>query len=498
MGTRRLNRRDFLRSSAATLTGALVAACGPATPIVVEKEVIKEVPVEKAVIVEKEVIKEVTKEVPKEIIKEVPVEKEVIKEVEKQVVVTSTPVKATVNFSRHAGPEDLERSLVSVLPGIDVLLSQRLDLIAGRRIGLISNASGVTRDLVSDAEALQRTPDVRLAALFGPEHGFHTSAADGVAVGSAMDSRARLPVHSLFGEVRKPTAAMLDGLDALVFDLQGVGVRFYTYITTLLYTMQASAEHGVGVIVCDRPNPIGGETIEGPLLEPGFESFVGPGPLPIRHGMTMGELARLYNDAWGVGCDLTVVPCAGWQRGMWFDDTGLPWVPASPNMPWPATAVVYPGTCLIEGTNMSEGRGTPLPFHVLGSPWVDGWRLAEALNQLDLYGVHFRPVIFRPSASKWAGEDCGGVQVHVTDRRAFRPVTAGLHLLATTQSLYPEQFAWRVGSGEGRRPYIDLLAGTDKVRRSLDDGASVAELIASWSEELGRFARTSRSYRLYS
>jgi uncharacterized protein YbbC (DUF1343 family) len=387
---------------------------------------------------------------------------------------------------------------MSVLPGIDVLLSQRLDLIAGRRVGLISNATGVTRDLVGDAEALQRAPDTQLTALFGPEHGFHTSAADGIAVVSTEDSRVGLPVYSLFGEVQKPTAAMLAGLDSLVFDLQGVGVRFYTYITTLLYTMQAAAQNGVSFIVCDRPNPIGGQVMEGPLLGPGFESFVGPGPLPIRHAMTVGELAQLYNDAWGVHCELTVVRCLGWRRTMLFDDTGLPWVPASPNIPWPSTAEVYPGTCLVEGTNMSEGRGTVLPFHVVGAPWIDGWKLAEALNGLEIPGVRFRSVIFRPVESKWAGQDCGGVQLHVTDRLAFRPLTAGLHLLATARALYPDEFAWREGGRESNRPHIDLLSGTDTVRQSLDREVSVPDLVASWSDALGEFSQMSHTYRLYS
>jgi uncharacterized protein YbbC (DUF1343 family) len=384
-----------------------------------------------------------------------------------------------------------------VLPGIDVLLNRRLDLIAGRRVGLVSNASGITHDLVSNVDALRRAPGVQLAALFGPEHGFYGFVADGAAVDSEVDHGTDLPVHSLYGHVREPTAKMLSGLDVLIFDIQPVGVRFYTYITTLLYVMRAAAKRGLRLIVCDRPNPIGGEIVEGPLLEPGFESFIGPGPLPIRHGLTVGELATLYNEAWGVGCDLTVVNCAGWRRTMWFDDTGLAWVPPSPAMPWPATTIVYPGTCLIEGTNLSEGRGTALPFHLLGAPWIDGRRLAEALNRLDLPGVRFRPASFQPAADKWAGQRCGGVQLHVTDRRSFRPVAAGLHLIATMRDLYPERFAWREGSTEGASPHVDLLAGTDKIRRALDGGADVADLVASWADELAQFARESRRFHLY-
>jgi uncharacterized protein YbbC (DUF1343 family) len=290
---------------------------------------------------------------------------------------------------------------------------------------------------------------------------------------------------------------MLEGLDLLVFNIQTVGVRFYTYITTLLYTMQAAAESGIAYIVCDRPNPIGGQIIEGPVLESGYESFVGPGPLPIRHGLTIGELAKLYNEAWGVGCDLTVVPCSGWRREVWFDDTGLPWVPPSPAMPWLETAIVYPGTCLVEGTNLSEGRGTALPFHLVGAPWVDGARLADALNEQELPGVRFRPTVFQPSADKWAGQRCGGVQLHVTDRRTFRPVTAGLHVLAAARGLYPDALSFR-GSGEdSRRPHLDLLAGGSSVRSGLEAGLGVAEITSTWGMGLDAFAERRKACLLY-
>jgi uncharacterized protein YbbC (DUF1343 family) len=384
-----------------------------------------------------------------------------------------------------------------VLCGIDVLLDQHLDLISGRQIGLISSASGVTHNLRSNVDALQRAPDVHLAALFGPEHGFQATAADGAAVGSTVDPRTGLPVYSLYGEVRKPTSDMLAGLEVLIFDIQTVGVRFYTYITTLLYAMQAAAEHGLAFIVCDRPNPIGGEILEGPLLEHGFESFVGPGPLPIRHGMTVGELARFFNYAWGVGCDLTVVPCMGWKRAMWFDDTRMPWVPPSPAIPWPETAIVYPGTCLVEGTNLSEGRGTALPFHLVGAPWIDGQRLAKAMNHLDLPGVRFRPVTFQPAADKWAGRCCGGVQLHVTQRGNFRPVTIGLYVLATARALYQDEFAYCKSGENAGRLHIDLLIGSAKVRQALDAGVNVADLVDDWTDQLDAFADSSREYHTY-
>jgi uncharacterized protein YbbC (DUF1343 family) len=377
-----------------------------------------------------------------------------------------------------------------VLPGINLLLDQHLALIAGRRIGLISNASAVTSDLTYSLDALRHTPEVHLAALFGPEHGFYTAIADGAAVESTVDRQTDLPVHSLYGTAHKPAPDMLAGLDALVFDIQSVGVRFYTYITTLLHTMQAAAENGLPFIVCDRPNPIGGQAVEGPLLAAGFESFVGPGPLPIRHGLTIGELAQLYNTVWGVGCDLTVAPCAGWQRSMWFDETGLPWVLPSPGMPTLATATVYPGMCLIEGTNLSEGRGTTLPFEVIGAPWVEGYALADALNSLGLAGVKFRPVQFAPTDSKWAGQLCHGVQTHVLNRDSLRPVTVGLHVVATLRTLFPDHFAWRL-------PHFDRLMGTDQVRQQLEAGLPVSEIVAGWAGDLAAFEKQRREILIY-
>jgi uncharacterized protein YbbC (DUF1343 family) len=380
--------------------------------------------------------------------------------------------------------------------GVDLLIDQHLDLIQGRLAGLISNASGITSDLTSNVRALLCEPGVQLIALFGPEHGFNATAADGAIVDSGVDPHTALPVFSLYGLERKPTAEMLDGLQLLIFDIQTVGVRFYTYVTTLLYTLQAAAAHGIPVVVCDRPNPIGGTIVEGPLLAPGYESFVGAGPLPIRHGLTIGELARFFNEVWHVGCELTVVPCRGWRRAMWYRDTSLPWVPPSPAMPWPETAAVYPGTCLVEGTNLSEGRGTALPFHVVGAPWVDGRQLAGELNRLALPGVRFCETMFRPFADKWAGQLCGGVQLHITDRETFRPVTAGLCLISATKRLYPEAFTYTKSQRDPDVFYIDLLAGCAEVRQALDDGVPVPELVAGWQAELIGF-RESTAFCLY-
>ena len=286
-------------------------------------------------------------------------------------------------------------------------------------------------------------------------------------------------------------------MDVLVFDMQDVGVRFYTYLSTLFYVLRGAAKSSLPVIVLDRPNPIGGERLEGPLVAPGYESFVGIAPLPIRHGMTLGELARTFNQTLALGAALTVVEMQGWQRRMWFDETGLPWIPTSPAMPQLSTATVYPGLCFVEGTNLSEGRGTALPFEQVGAPWLDGYRLAQTLNRLDLPGVRFRPVHFEPSASKHAGRHCEGVQVHVTDRHRLDTVAVGLHSIAACQAQAPEQFAYLETSWEGHPPHFDLLAGSARLREGLAAGIPVADLVAAWQTELGTFAEARQQYLLY-
>jgi len=381
-----------------------------------------------------------------------------------------------------------------VKTGLDVLLAEKLHLLRGRRVGLVTNPTGVTSDLESTVDALHRAQGVQLAALFGPEHGFRASAPDGVAVASDRDRRTGLPVHSLYGPTKKPTPEMLAGLDVLVFDLQDCGARFYTYTWTLLYCLEA-AENGLSLLVLDRPNPIGGEAVEGPVLDRRFASFVGDWAIPIRHGMTLGELATLFNRT--IGADLTVVRMQGWQRAMWFDDTGLPWVLPSPNLPTLEAATVYPGTCLVEGTTLSEGRGTGRPFEFVGAPWIDGDDLALALNALRLPGVRFRPVAFAPTTSKHSGSTCGGVQVHVLDRQAFRPVETGVYLLATIKRLYPGDFRWLPTSWEGQPPHIDLLAGTDRLRQALDAGVPVPDIVAEWQPGLAAFLQEREEVLLY-
>jgi uncharacterized protein YbbC (DUF1343 family) len=345
---------------------------------------------------------------------------------------------------------------MSISAGLDVLLAQPLNLLRGKRVGLLTNPTGVTCDLKPNIVAL-RAAGVNLVALFGPEHGFSASAADATPVASARDAGTGLPIHSLYGDTRKPTTEMLAEIDVMLFDLQDVGARFYTYTATLALTLEACAENHLPIIVLDRPNPINGVVVEGPLLEPALQSFIGHGPLPIRYGMTIGELAQFYNRELNIGAELQVIAMRDWTRAMWFDETGLTWVPPSPGMPHASTTIVYPGTCFIEGTNLSEGRGTALPFEIVGAPWLDGYALAEELNARRLDGVQFRAVTFTPDASKHAGRVCGGVQVHVTNRDAFHSVTTGLYVIAACRAQSPDRFEFLLTSWEGKPPHLDLL-----------------------------------------
>lgn len=383
-----------------------------------------------------------------------------------------------------------------VKTGLQILLAERRDLLSGRRVGLVTHPAAVLRDLTGILDALLAA-GLRVTALFGPEHGLDATADDGAAVGDGVDARTGLPVYSLYGPVREPTPEMLAGLDLLLFDMQDAGARFYTYVSTLFYVLRGAARAGLPLIVLDRPNPINGLALEGPLLEPGLESFVGIAPIPIRHGLTMGELARYLNAERGLGAELTIIGMRNWRRHMWFDETGLPWVPTSPAMPHPSTATVYPGTCFVEGTNLSEGRGTATPFEIAGAPWLDGERLARELNQIGLPGVRFRPLCFVPSASKHAGRACGGVQLHVTARDAFCPVATGLHLIAAARAQAPAEFQFLPSSWEGQPPHFDLLAGTARLREGLESGEPVQALVDGWAVDVARFEQERKQYLLY-
>ena len=390
--------------------------------------------------------------------------------------------------------------MMGVRPGLEVLAGRLGSLLAGRRVGLLAHPASVARDLIHAADVIRKMRRVRLTALFGPEHGLGGVVQDHVHVGAEYDRARRVPVYSLYGKRRlAPTPAMLRGIDVLVVDLQDVGARYYTYAWTTVLAMQVCAREGKPVIVLDRPNPLGGERLEGNDADPRFASFVGLYPLPIRHGLTIAELAAYHNETQQLGCDLTVVPMAGWRREMLWEDTELPWVAPSPNMPTPDTARVYPGGCLLEGTNLSEGRGTTRPFEWVGAPYLDGPKLAAALERRGLPGVRFRPITFEPMFQKWARRACHGVQVHVTDWDRFRSYAAYVALIAEARRQAPRGFRWK------RPPYeyqwnkqpIDLIAGTDRIRRAIEAGTSLARLEASWRGELAAFARARRPYLLY-
>lgn len=385
--------------------------------------------------------------------------------------------------------------VATVRLGVEVLLEDHLNLLEGRRVGLVTNHTGVDSLLRSTVDLFHQHPAVNLVALYGPEHGIRGAAAAGEHVASDRDPVTGLPVHSLYGASMRPTAEMLQGVEVLVFDIQDIGIRYYTYPYTLAYCMEAAREYGLSVMVLDRPNPIGGTAVEGNILDLAFRSFVGLYPLPVRHGMTIGELARWFNLR--IGCDLTVIPMQGWRRGLWWNDTGVPFVPMSPNSTGLEMATLYGGTCLIEGTILSEGRGTTKPFEQVGAPWIDGRRLADALGSLNLPGLLFRPVYFTPASSKFKDQQCQGVQIHLTDRNAVRPVELGLHLVKTIRDHYPAQFDWLPPFSEGGRPFFDLLAGTDQWRLALEEGAIVAEISADWAGQQKPFLVERQRVSLY-
>ncbi len=390
-----------------------------------------------------------------------------------------------------------------VRTGLEVLCDRHGAELEGRRAALLAHAASVTADLEYAWDRLRRVHGLTLAALFSPEHGLMGTHQDQEGVERDHDfGPPGTPLFSLYGsgpESLRPRPEMLEGIDLFLVDLQDVGSRYYTYVYTLAHCMEACREAGIEVWVLDRPNPIGGLAIEGNLVEPGCRSFVGGFPLPVRHGMTIGEVALMINGDFGISCHLRVIPMEGWRREMWFDETGLPWVPPSPNMPTLETATVYPGSCLLEGTNLSEGRGTTRPFEILGAPWIDPVRYARALDAADLPGVRFRPLLYRPTFHKYAGRTCGGIQIHVLDRESFLPFLTGIHLLRCAAAHHPEAFAWRREpyEFETRRPAIDLLAGGTWLREGVEQGFNPAPLPDRWEEETRGFRARRREILLY-
>jgi uncharacterized protein YbbC (DUF1343 family) len=423
---------------------------------------------------------------------------------------------AALDGGGQTRPSHDSASLPQVKLGVEVLFKTRLDLIRGKRVGLITNPTGVDSKLDSIIELFRDCPETKLVALYGPEHGVRGNAQAGEYVPFYNDEQWKLPVFSLYGQSQKPPADMLTNIDeymrtfdtqhagkqvergmiqsvdVMVFDLQDVGTRVYTYIATMAYAMQACAEAGIPFIVLDRPNPVNGVVMEGPILEyPAQSSFIGLYPIPLRHGMTAGELAQLFNAKFlPKKVSLTVVPMEHWQRDEWFDETSLPWVTPSPNLPTLGAVMVYPGQVLLEGTSLSEGRGTTKPFEFFGAPWIDGHVLERRLNALRLPGVKFREVWFTPMFSKFSGQLCGGCQLHVTDRETFRPVATVLAELAVINQLYS-------GKLELHSAYFDKVMGTSTVREALERGEPVEKIVASFQPGLHAFARLRHPFLLY-
>ena len=404
---------------------------------------------------------------------------------------------------RRVGDEDTDSATTeardgieastSVRPGIDVLLADSLHLVQDHRVGLITNHTGLDAEGTSSIDRLFEHPDVDLVALFSPEHGIRGDLQAGAEVDDEVDSATGLPIHSLYGATLRPTPSMLEGIELLLFDLQDVGARYYTYIYTMALAMEAAGEASIPFIVLDRPNPVGGRQVQGNVLEAAFASFVGRYELPMRHGMTPGELAILFRDSFGVGVDLTVVPMDGWARDMLFSDTGLPWRPPSPNMPDLESALHYAGICLFEGTNLSVGRGTERAFQWVGAPWLDGDELARRLAGTGLAGVRFYPARFtprQPGDGKFDGTEVQGVRLEVTDPEAYDPTVTAVVLLIETKRLSGDRWEWNV-------EHFDRLAGTQRIRNGVEQGDSATTIVQSWQGQVEGFRELRSASLIY-
>jgi len=384
--------------------------------------------------------------------------------------------------------------------GLESLLEGALDLVRDSRVGLICNQASVNHRFQHAADILFEHPKVNLTALFGPQHGIRGDVQDNmIETGHATDRKTGLPVYSLYSETREPTKEMLNDVDVLLFDMQDVGCRIYTFVYTMANCMRAAKQLGKRVIVCDRPNPINGKAVSGNVLEPEFASFVGQFSIPTRHGMTPGELALLFNQHFNIGCYLDVVTMKGWDRSLWLDETDTPWVLPSPNMPTVDSATVFPGTVHFEGTQLSEGRGTTRPFELIGAPYIDPENYAARLNGLGMTGVFFRACVFQPTFQKHGKVSCGGVQLHVTDRENFEPVSAGLAMVKTAFDMYPDEFLWKEPPYEyvfDKNPF-DVISGTDKIRKSFEKGTDLSTTIEEWQEPLQQFLEVRDAHLLY-
>ena len=394
----------------------------------------------------------------------------------------------------------MRKTETKVVLGLEKLLQEKAPLLRGVRIGLVCNQASVDHGYRHAADLVHQHPELDLRALFGPQHGIRGDVQDNmIETEHGVDRKTGLPVNSLYSETREPTERMLRDIDVVVFDMQDVGCRIYTFVYTLANCMRAAKKFGKRVVVCDRPNPISGSAVAGNVLEPEYASFVGQFPIPTRHGMTVAELARMFNGHFGIGCELEVIPMDGWLRERWHDETDAPWVLPSPNMPTLNSATVFPGTVHFEGTQVSEGRGTTLPFELIGAPYIDPDAYADGLNELGLPGVFFRSCVFQPTFQKHAGVSCGGVQIHVIDRESFEPVIAGLAMVKLAHDMYPKEFRWKEQPYEyvfDKNPF-DVISGTNEIREKIEQGTGLQAIENSWKAQLAEFQSTREKYLLY-
>ena len=387
-----------------------------------------------------------------------------------------------------------------IRPGIEVLINDKLASLSGQRIGLVCNQASVLPDLRHAADVFFEHPEINLTTLFGPQHGIRGDVQDNmIETDHVVDPHTGLWIYSLYSETREPTEKMLENVDTIVFDLQDVGCRIYTFVYTMANCMRAAKKLGKRVVVCDRPNPINGVKMEGNVTEKEFTSFVGQFEIPTRHGMTTGELANLFNDHFGIGCDLEVIPMDGWRREMWYEDTGLPWVMPSPNIPTVETCVVFPATVHVEGTEISEGRGTTRVFELNGAPYIDPWAWVAELEKFSFPGVTFRQTYFQPTFQKYARVTCGGLQLHVTNRETFTPVIVGIAMIQTAYDLYRGQFQWKQEAYEyvfDKNPF-DVVSGTDKIRKAIERSVPLKDIEKSWAEDLKDFEKIRSAFLMY-
>lgn len=388
----------------------------------------------------------------------------------------------------------------TVKTGLERLIAEPPQWLCGKRMGLLCNPASVDRRFRHARTLIHQAFPGQLTALFSPQHGFYAEKQDNMIESeNGVDQLLQIPLYSLYGKTRIPTQAMFEAIDVLIVDLQDAGTRVYTFIYTLSYCMEAARDHGKSILILDRPNPVNGRTVEGNCLSMDCSSFVGRYPIPMRHGLTIGEMARLFNHKYGIGCHLEVIPMTGWKREMGYADTGLPWIAPSPNLPTPASAGVYPGQVIWEGTNVSEGRGTTQPFELFGAPFLEPERILSSLTDKDLRGIVLREAVFEPTSGKWQGERCRGFQIHVTDPENYLPYITSLKLLQAVMRHHPNHFLWKSPPYEyefDRLP-IDLIIGDTEIRKRLEQLDSLDDIAESWKPGLNRFAHDCRHHHLY-